>query len=61
VITGVLKWSLGIGYMLKQFRRALGVVMRKPRKEDYGKLESYRVINLLDVWGKVLERIVERR
>ncbi|PWW79689.1 hypothetical protein C7212DRAFT_311085, partial [Tuber magnatum] len=35
--------------------------MRKPRKEDYGKLKSYRVINLLDVWGKVLERKVSRR
>ncbi|PWW79144.1 hypothetical protein C7212DRAFT_303922, partial [Tuber magnatum] len=35
--------------------------MRKLRKEDYGKPESYRVINLLDVWGKVLERIVGSR
>ncbi|PWW77595.1 hypothetical protein C7212DRAFT_314736, partial [Tuber magnatum] len=35
--------------------------MRKPRKEDYGKPESCRVINLLDVWGKVLERIVGKR
>ncbi|PWW77519.1 hypothetical protein C7212DRAFT_108499, partial [Tuber magnatum] len=52
---------LEIGYMPKQFGRALGVVMRKPRKEDYGKPESYRVINLLDIWGKVLERIVGRR
>ncbi|PWW77513.1 hypothetical protein C7212DRAFT_314527 [Tuber magnatum] len=50
VITGVLKWSLEIGYMRKQFRRALGVVMRKLRKEDYGKPESYRMINLLDIW-----------
>ncbi|PWW73429.1 hypothetical protein C7212DRAFT_334107, partial [Tuber magnatum] len=31
------------------------------RKKDYVKPESYRVINLLDVWGKVLERIVGRR
>ncbi|PWW76191.1 hypothetical protein C7212DRAFT_36831, partial [Tuber magnatum] len=46
-----------IGYVPKQFRRVRGVVMRKLRKEDYGKPESYRVINLLDVWGKVLERI----
>ncbi|PWW77625.1 hypothetical protein C7212DRAFT_314847 [Tuber magnatum] len=38
VITGVLKWSLEIGYVPKQFGRALGVVMRKPRKEDYGKI-----------------------
>ncbi|PWW77115.1 hypothetical protein C7212DRAFT_316970 [Tuber magnatum] len=38
VITGVLKWSLDIDYVLKEFRRALGVVMRKPRKEDYGKI-----------------------
>ncbi|PWW77951.1 hypothetical protein C7212DRAFT_116342, partial [Tuber magnatum] len=49
------------GYMPKQFRRALGVVMRKARKEDYGKPESYRVTNLLDISGKVLESIVGRR
>ncbi|PWW72236.1 hypothetical protein C7212DRAFT_142532, partial [Tuber magnatum] len=49
------------GYVPKHLRRALGVVMRKPRKADYGKPESYRMINLLDVWGKVLERIVGRR
>ncbi|PWW75096.1 hypothetical protein C7212DRAFT_150616, partial [Tuber magnatum] len=52
---------LEIGYVPKQFRKALGVVIRKLGKEDYGKPESYRVINLLDVGGKVLERIVGRR
>ncbi|PWW79617.1 hypothetical protein C7212DRAFT_310721 [Tuber magnatum] len=48
VITGVLKWSLEIGYVPKQFRRALGVVMRKPRKEDYGKPERA-------IWGEKRE------
>ncbi|PWW77692.1 hypothetical protein C7212DRAFT_313732, partial [Tuber magnatum] len=48
VITGVLKWSLEIGYVPKQFRRAQGVVMRKPRKEDYGGPER-------TIWGEKRE------
>ena len=35
--------------------------MRKPKKEDYGEASSYRVINLLDVLGKCLERIMAGR
>jgi len=35
--------------------------MRKPKKEDYSLPSSYRVINLLDVWGKCLERMVVGR
>ena len=37
------------------------MVMRKPNKPDYSKPNSYRIINLLDVVGKGLERIVVGR
>ena len=39
----------------------MGIIMRKPNKPDYGLPSSYRVINLLDVLGKLVERLVERR
>ena len=61
VIKWVLEKSLGLGYVPKKFRDGIGVVMRKPNKEDYSLPSSYRVINLLDVWGKCLERVVVGR
>ena len=61
VIVWVLEKSLGLGYVPKQFRDGIGIIMRKPKKEDYSLPSSYRVINLLDVWGKCLERVVVRR
>ena len=61
VIMWVVEKSLGLGYVPKQFRDGVGVVMRKPNKEDYSLASSYRVINLLDVWGKCLERVVVGR
>ena len=53
--------SLRLGYVCKRWRRSMGVVMRKPNKPDYSLPSSYRVINLLDVVGKGLERIVVGR
>ena len=57
----VVEKSLGLGYVPRQFRDGVGVIMRKPNKEDYSLASSYRVINLLDVWGKCLERVVVGR
>ncbi|KAG0128118.1 hypothetical protein HOY82DRAFT_489704, partial [Tuber indicum] len=57
----IYKESLGLGYVPEWFRESVGIIMRKPRKEDYGLPGSYRVINLLDVLGKGLERLVYGR
>ena len=53
--------SLRLGYVCERWRRSVGVVMRKPNKPDYSLPSSYRVINLLDVVGKGLERVVVGR
>ena len=37
------------------------LLMEELKQEDYSLPSSYRVINLLDVWGKCLERVVVRR
>lgn len=61
VIIWVMEKSLGLGYVPRQFRDGIGIVMRKPKEEDYSLSSSSRVINLFDVWGKCLERVVVRR
>ena len=53
--------SLRLGYLCKRWRRSVGVIMRQPNKPDYSKPNSYRIINLLDVVGKGMERIVVGR
>ena len=58
VIMGIYKRSLELGYVVKRWRRSVGIVMRKPKKPDYSLPNSYRIINLLDCLGKGLERVV---
>ena len=53
--------SLRLGYLYGRWGGGVGVVMRKPNKLDYSKPNSYRIINLLDVVEKGLERIVVGR
>jgi hypothetical protein len=40
------------------WKRASGVVIRKPGKDDYTKLKAYRTISLLSCMGKVVEKVV---
>jgi len=61
VIKEVVRGSLSMGYVCEKWRKSVGIIMRKPKKPDYGLPSSYRVINLLDVLGKLVERIVARR
>jgi len=61
IMMEVVRGSLGLGFVCGRWRRSGGIIMRKPNKQDYRLPNSYRVINLLDVLGKVLERLVARR
>jgi len=40
------------------WKRASGVVIRKPGKDDYTQLKAYRSISLLSCMGKVVEKVV---
>jgi len=60
-IREVVKRSLQLGYVAKSWRKSVGIIMRTPNKEDYGSPNSYRIINLLEVLEKVVERMVARR
>jgi hypothetical protein len=33
-------------------------MLRKPKKRDYTDLKSYRLITLLNIIGKLLERVI---
>ena len=43
------------------FKESLTLVLRKPQKEDYSKLKSYRPIALLNTISKLLEKVVVSR
>ena len=49
------------GYHPKCWRKCIGLVLPKPKKEDYTNPKSYRVIALLNCLGKVLEKILAVR
>jgi hypothetical protein len=44
-----------------QWKEATTVILRKPRKSDYTDPSSYRLIALLNTFGKALESDVARR
>jgi Reverse transcriptase (RNA-dependent DNA polymerase) len=43
------------------FKRAITVLLRKPKKEDYSDPKAYRPIALLNTLGKVLEAVIAER
>ncbi|KAG5725035.1 putative 115 kDa protein in type-1 retrotransposable element [Termitomyces sp. T112] len=49
------------GHHPKIWHRAVAVALRKPKKPDYSEPRAYRLIQLLECLGKVLEGIVARR
>jgi len=61
IMMEIVRGSLGLGFVCRRWRRSVGIIMRKPKKPDYSLPSSYRVINLLDVLGKLVERLVARR
>jgi Reverse transcriptase (RNA-dependent DNA polymerase) len=42
---------------LKAWKKAKGILLRKPNKSDYSIAKSYRVISLLNCLGKVAEKV----
>jgi hypothetical protein len=50
--------AIGTGRHPAVWKRASGVVIRKPGKDDYTKLKAYRSISLLSCIGNVVEKVV---
>ena len=53
--------SIEIGHHPKPFHTSIAIALRKPNKDSYAKPRAYRLIQLLEVLGKAIERIVARR
>lgn len=53
--------SLNNGNHPKEWRRAIGAIIPKPKKQDYTSVKSYRPVSLLSTLGKGLEKIVSER
>ena len=57
-IVGLTKAAVRTARHPDVWKRASGMVIRKPGKEDYTKLKSYRTISLLSCVGKLVEKLV---
>lgn len=60
-IFNLIRACADIGHHPMPFCTSITVALRKPGKPDYSKTKAYRPIQLLEVLGKVLERIEARR
>jgi len=57
-IVGLTRAAIHTGRHPAVWKRASGVVIRKPGKDDYIKLKAYHCIPLLSCMGKVVEKVV---
>ncbi|KAJ7936781.1 hypothetical protein B0H13DRAFT_1461355, partial [Mycena leptocephala] len=53
----LMKKCLRNGYHPREWGKAIAVALRKPRKPDYSNPRAYRLIQLLECLGKILEKI----
>ncbi|KAI0728450.1 hypothetical protein C8Q72DRAFT_756138, partial [Fomitopsis betulina] len=60
-ILALMNHCLRTGYHPKEWRKAITVAIPKPGKPNYSNPRAYRLIQLLECMGKVLERIVANR
>ena len=54
--TQLVRACIRVGHHPKLWKMAMGVVIPKPGKPDYSKVRAYRVMSLLDVVSKLVER-----
>ena len=54
--TQLVRACIRLGHHPKLWKTAKGVVIPKPGKPDYSKVQAYRVISLLDVVRKLIDR-----
>ena len=60
-IVQIVRLAAEIGHHPSLFHSSLVVTLRKPKKPDYSQPRAYRPIQLLEVLGKVIERIMADR
>lgn len=60
-ITGIMNCSLRLQYFPKMWKMATAKIILKPGKDNYHQLSSFRLIGLINVFGKLLERLITNR
>jgi hypothetical protein len=55
-MTALVRGCIRLGHHPQMWKTAKGIVIPKAGKSDYSQVRSYRVIALLDVMGKLVER-----
>ncbi|KAI4293687.1 hypothetical protein EV121DRAFT_185196, partial [Schizophyllum commune] len=50
-MTALVRLCVRLGHHSKSWRRAVAVALRKPRKPDYSRPRTYRLIALLECMG----------
>lgn len=55
-ITALMRQCFQVGYHRREWQQAIAVALQKPRKPDYSNPRAYRLIQLLECLGKVLEK-----
>ncbi|KAJ6479748.1 hypothetical protein C8R45DRAFT_770307, partial [Mycena sanguinolenta] len=56
----LIKRCLANGFHPREWHKAIAVALRKPRKLDYSNPRAYRLIQLLECMGKILEKVFAR-
>ena len=56
-IIALISRCLNQGFHPKTWKKAKGILLKKPNKSDYSAPKSYRVISLLNCLGKVVKKI----
>ncbi|KAI0993834.1 hypothetical protein K3495_g14350, partial [Podosphaera aphanis] len=59
-LTKLFNACISQGYHPKNFKESITVVIRKPQKPRYDTPRSYRPIALLNIMGKLLEKVIAR-
>ncbi|GAA5836146.1 hypothetical protein JCM5353_002632 [Sporobolomyces roseus] len=60
-LSSIFRACLRLGYHPLKWRSYLGIVLRKPQKDNYSLPKSYRLIAILETMSKVLETAVEKQ
>ncbi len=59
-MTHLVYHAIRLGYHPTEWKKARGILLQKGGKRDFGVVRSYRVINLLNCMGKVVEQVVAK-